>query len=322
MKEIAYTRVMYFMVLSTAEKYQEKFRMKLFSVRHPSTFSTVARDPTNGDLGIIVQSKFPAVGAIVPWAKAEIGAIVTQAWANSSYGPHGLGLISHGKSAPETLKILIENDDKPEHRQVGIVDSKGRVATHTGEECMDWAGHIIGKEYSCQGNILVGEGVVNSMAEAFETTDSDLIDRLFASLKAGQAEGGDKRGMQSAAILVVRKGGGYEGGNDRYVDVRVDEHQSPIEELERIFDIYDITLLSREDPSRLLRIDEDLSNKIQEALRTLGYLDIVEERFSDRAQNALTQWIAINNFENKARKDGTIWQSVLDYLLKESQHRS
>jgi uncharacterized Ntn-hydrolase superfamily protein len=292
--------------------------MKRFSVSYLSTFSTVARDPSNGDLGIIVQSKFPAVGAIVPWAQAEVGAVATQAWANSSYGPHGLELMSQGKSATETLKILIEHDDKPEHRQVGIVDAKGRVATHTGKECMDWAGHIIGKGYSCQGNILAGESVVSSMAGAFESTEGDLINKLFASLKAGQAEGGDRRGMQSAAILVVRKGGGYEGGNDRYVDVRVDEHPSPIEELERIFDIYDMTLLNRENPSRLLKIDGDLSIKIQEALRTLGYLNALEEEFSDKAQDALTQWIAINNFENKAREDGTIWQSVLDYLLKDA----
>jgi uncharacterized Ntn-hydrolase superfamily protein len=292
--------------------------MKRFSVSTLSTFSTVARDSSNGDLGVIVQSKFPAVGAIVPWAQAEIGAVATQAWANSSYGPRGLELMSQGKSANETLKILIENDDKPEHRQVGIVDSKGNTAAHTGEECMDWAGQIIGKGYSCQGNILAGELVVSSMAEAFESSEGDLIDRLFASLKAGQAEGGDKRGMQSAAVVVVRKEGGYEGGNDRYVDVRVDEHPRPIEELERIFDVYDMTLLSREDPSRLLKIDEYLSSKIQDALHILGYLDVIEVRFSDKVQDALTEWIAVNNFENKAREDGTIWQSVLDYLLKDA----
>ncbi|MGD2072257.1 MAG: DUF1028 domain-containing protein [Candidatus Thorarchaeota archaeon] len=287
-----------------------------------STFSIVARDPLTDDLGIIVQSKFPAVGAIVPWAQAEVGAVATQAWANSSYGPTGLELMAQGKSATETLKILIENDNKPEHRQVGIVDGNGKAATHTGEECMDWAGHIVGNGYCCQGNILAGESVVSSMAEAFESTEGDLIDRLFASLNAGQAEGGDKRGMQSAAILVVRKEGGYEGGNDRYVDVRVDEHPSPIKELERIFKIYDITLLSREDPSRLLKIDETLSVRIQEALRTLGYLETIEEKFSDTTQDALTQWIAVNNFENKARQDGTIWQSVLDYLLKDAKNHT
>ncbi|MFW9800871.1 MAG: DUF1028 domain-containing protein, partial [Candidatus Thorarchaeota archaeon] len=209
----------------------------------PSTFSIVARDSTNGDLGIVVQSKFPAVGAIVPWATAEVGAVATQAWANSSYGPRGLELMLAGKSASETLKVLLSDDEKAEHRQVGIVDAKGRAVAHTGRECMEWAGHVVGDGYACQGNILAGEAVVKDMAEAYEGTDSDLIDKLLATLRAGQAAGGDRRGMQSAAILVVREAGGYEGGNDRYVDVRVDDHPSPIEELERVFALYDMTLL-------------------------------------------------------------------------------
>ncbi|MHA1588195.1 MAG: DUF1028 domain-containing protein [Candidatus Thorarchaeota archaeon] len=285
----------------------------------PSTFSLVARDPENGDFGIIVQSKFPAVGAIVPWAAAEVGAVASQAWANVSYGPRGLDLMSSGKSAQETLKMLIGNDEKAAHRQVGIVDSKGRAVAHTGDECMEWAGHVVGNGYICQGNILAGEDVVNDMAEAFEGAGGDLIDRLFAALNAGQAAGGDKRGMQSAAILVVRTKGGYEGGNDRYVDVRVDEHPSPIEELERIFGIYDMTLLCREDPSRLFTIEGDLSIKIQSALVALGHLDeAFPDEFPQAASIALMEFMNINNFENKARDDGTIWQSVLENLLQES----
>ncbi len=288
-------------------------------ITRPSTFSLVARDPENGDLGIIVQSKFPAVGAIVPWAAAEVGAVASQAWANASYGPRGLDLMSSGKSAQETLKMLIGDDEKAAHRQVGIVDSKGRAVAHTGDECMEWAGHVVGNGYICQGNILAGEDVVNDMAEAFEGAGGDLIDRLFAALNAGQAAGGDKRGMQSAAILVVRTKGGYEGGNDRYVDVRVDEHPSPIEELERIFGIYDMTLLCREDPSRLLAIEGDLSIKIQSALVALGHLDeAFPDEFPQAASIALMEFMNINNFENKARDDGTIWQSVLEYLLQES----
>ncbi|MFQ5831596.1 MAG: DUF1028 domain-containing protein [Candidatus Thorarchaeota archaeon] len=285
------------------------------------TFSIVARDPTNGDLGIVVQSKFPAVGAIVPWAAAEVGAVATQAWANSSYGPRGLELMLAGKSASETLKALLSDDEKAEHRQVGIVDAKGRAVAHTGSECMEWAGHIVGDGYACQGNILAGEAVVKNMADAYEGTDGDLIDRLLASLRAGQAAGGDRRGMQSAAILVVREAGGYEGGNDRYVDVRVDDHPSPIEELERVFSLYDMTLLSREDPSRLLRIEGDLAVKIQEALKTLGYLDSVDDAFTSKADGALQEWINTNNFENKMRDDGTIWQSVLDCMLDEAGKR-
>ena len=288
-------------------------------IARPSTFSLVARDPENGDLGIIVQSKFPAVGAIVPWAAAEVGAVASQAWANASYGPRGLDLMSSGKSAQETLKILIGDDEKAAHRQVGIIDSKGRAVAHTGDECMEWAGHVVGDGYTCQGNILTGEEVVNDMAEAFESAGGDLIDRLFTALNAGQAAGGDKRGMQSAAILVVRTKGGYEGGNDRYVDVRVDEHPSPIEELERIFGIYDMTLLSREDSSRLLTIEGDLSIKIQAALVALGHIDeVLPDEFPQAASSALMEFMNINNFENKARDDGTIWQSVLDSLLHES----
>jgi len=284
----------------------------------PSTFSIVARDPQTGALGVIVQSKFPAVGSIVPWAEANVGVIATQAWANVSYGPRGLDMLRAGLSAPEVVKRLVADDERAEHRQVGIVDAKGRAAAHTGSECMEWAGHMIGQGYACQGNILVGEAVIASMAEAYESTEGDLIDRLFAALRAGQAAGGDRRGMQSAAILVVRKGGGYEGGSDRYVDVRVDDHPSPIEELERIFRIYDMTLLSRKDPSRLVPIDGTVARRIQEALVALGHLDRVESQFGESARKALTRYISINNFENKMRDDGKIWLSVYEYLLRDA----
>lgn len=285
----------------------------------PSTFSIVARDATTGDLGIIVQSKFPAVGSVVPWARANVGAIATQAWANVSYGPRGLDMLSEGMTAPEVLDALISSDSGYAHRQVGLVDAAGRAVAFTGEECMEWAGHVVGDGYACQGNILAGEDVVVSMAEAYETAEGDLIDKLFAALKAGQAAGGDRRGMQSAAILVVREGGGYEDGSDRYVDVRVDDHPSPIEELERIFKIYDMTLLSREDLSNLLTIQGEVSQKIQEALVTLGLLDtVLAGGFSTVANDALQKYISINNFENKMRDDGTIWRSVYEYLLRDA----
>ncbi len=279
----------------------------------------VARDPFNGDLGVIVQSKFPAVGAIVPHAQAEVGAVATQAWANVSFGPRALEMLRTGMSASEALTELLRNDEKREHRQVGIVDAHGRAAAHTGRQCMEWAGHIVGDGYTCQGNILAGESVVQSMAEAFEKTDGDLIDRLFAALRAAQAHGGDRRGMQSAAILVVRKNGGYEGTTDRYVDVRVDDHPSPIEELARIFKIYDMTLLNREPISRLLPIEGDISIRIQTALVRLGYLDHVEPSgFPEAARRALQSYLNYSNFENKARDDNRIWQSVYEYLIQES----
>ena len=292
------------------------------TIAMPSTFSIAARDPENGDLGIIVQSKFPAVGALVPWAKAEVGAVATQAWANLSFGHRGLKMMSKGKSASETVKALLNSDEGEMHRQVGIVDSKGHVATHTGKECMNWAGHVIGDGYTCQGNILAGEAVVNDMAEVYEKTEGDLIDKLFAGLKAGQAAGGDKRGMQSAAILVVRKEGGYEGGNDRYVDVSVDEHVSPIEELERVFAIYDMTLLSREDPSHLYTIEGPIANRMQGVLVDLGYLKEVSgtDEWTQEAQAALQEWTNTENFENKW-VDGKIWKSVMDYLFKQWENR-
>ena len=285
----------------------------------PSTFSLVAYDFENGDLGVIVQSKFPAVGALVPWAKAGVGAVATQAWVEPAFGPWGLKHLSEGMSARETVEILIQNDDESmrEHRQFGIVDSEGRAAAYTGKECMEWAGHITGDGFTCQGNILAGEDVVNNMAEAYERTDGDIVNKLFAALNGGQAAGGDRRGMQSAAIYVVREGGCYGGILDRWIDVRVDEHQDPIKELERIFQIYDMTLLSREDSSRLHKLEENLALKVQQALKVLGYIDEVnEEKFPEEA---LERWMGVNNFENKMRDDGTIWQSVLDYMFEQAK---
>ncbi len=292
------------------------------SIAIPSTFSLVARDVSNGDLGVIVQSKFPAVGSVVPWAEADVGAIATQAWANVSYGPRGLVLLRDGQSARATLKVLIESDEGSQHRQIGIVDAKGEVAVHTGKECMDWAGHVTGDGYTCQGNILAGEAVVVDMAEAYETTEGDLIDRMLAALKAGQAAGGDRRGMQSAALFVVRTEGGYEGGNDRYVDVRVDEHPRPIEELERIFKIYDMTLLSREDVSNLYPIGGPIATRIQGVLYDLGFLKEVsfDQDWTQEAEAALQEWTNTNNFENKY-VEGKIWKSVLDYLFEQWQNR-
>ncbi len=290
---------------------------RVSSVR-PSTFSVVARDPDNGDIGVIVQSKFPCVGSVVPWAMAEVGAIATQAWANVSYGPRGLELLKEGKSATAVLDALVGSDEGAQHRQVGIVDANEQVAVHTGTECMDWAGHVTGKGFTCQGNILARADVVQDMASAYESTDGDLIDKLFAALNAGQAAGGDRRGMQSAAILVVRKGGGYEGGNDRYVDVRVDEHPAPIAELERIFKIYDMTLLSREAPSNLMPISGPIARKIRSALAALGYLKegSAKDDWDSSAQTALQEWTNTNNFENKY-VEGKIWKSVLDFMAEQ-----
>lgn len=203
-----------------------------------ATFSIVALDFETGSLGVAVQSKLLAVGAIVPWARAGVGAVATQAMANYNYGPRGLELMARGKSAEETIEALIAADADREHRQVGVVDARGGVATFTGSECFDWAGGLTGEHYAAQGNILVGRETIGAMAEAYETVGGDLADRLLAALDAGQEAGGDSRGRQSAALLVVREGGGYGGDNDRLLDLRVDDHPEPIRELIRLRDLH------------------------------------------------------------------------------------
>ncbi len=202
-----------------------------------STFSIVAFDPNNGDLGVAVASKFFAVGSVVPWAKAGVGAIATQSYANTSYGPKGLKMLEAGFSSEETLKKLTQLDEGRDMRQIGIVDARGNAATYTGEKCLNWAGGIKGKNFTCQGNILTGKEVIEKMAETFKATKGNLADRLFAALEAGDKTGGDSRGRQSAALIVVRKGGGYGGYNDRYIDIRVDDSPDPIAELKRLLKI-------------------------------------------------------------------------------------
>jgi uncharacterized Ntn-hydrolase superfamily protein len=199
-----------------------------------NTFSIVAYDPDRQEWGVAVASKFLAVGAVVPWAKAGVGAIATQSHANTTYGPKGLELLGQGKSAEEAIKLLTEEDEGKDVRQVGIVDAKGNAATFTGSKCSAWAGGKTGKHYACQGNILAGEDVVNDMAKAFEEAKGPLAWRLMAGLEAAEKAGGDKRGKQSAAILVVRDKAGYSGFNDRLIDFRVDDHATPVQELARI----------------------------------------------------------------------------------------
>ena len=208
------------------------------------TFSIVARDADTGELGIAVQSRAFNVGQAVPWAEAGVGAIATQASTNEAFGPNGLDLLRSGLSAGETLKWLLANDEGRENRQVGIVDARGRTASHTGEECLDWAGHRSGKGYSIQGNILAGEEVVRAMETAFKSTRGELAVRLIAALFAAQEAGGDKRGKQSAAILVVRPSAEFPEYRLRYVDLRVDDHPNPIRELDRLYRISEGTDLA------------------------------------------------------------------------------
>ena len=207
-----------------------------------ATFSIVGFDPLTGDLGVAVQSKFFGVGTVVPWAKANVGAVATQSYANITYGPKGLSLLEQNFHPSSAIKLLTKSDDKNEYRQVGMIDAQGRASSFTGSKCNEWAGHIVGPNFAVQGNLLAGQPVVEDMAKAFEKSSdlpgTELADWLMASLQAGQEAGGDKRGRQSAALLVVRANAGYAGVNDRYIDLRVEDHETPITELRRLLEIH------------------------------------------------------------------------------------
>jgi uncharacterized Ntn-hydrolase superfamily protein len=227
----------------------------------------VAFDPETGDLGVAVESKFFAVGPVVPFAAAGVGAVATQSYANTSYGPRGLEMLSQGMSAADVVTALTEADDGREVRQVGVVDAQGASATFTGESCLHWAGGRTGPGYAVQGNILSGPAVVDAMAEAYELTGGDLATRMVAALAAGQAAGGDARGRQSAALVVAREGGGYGGYNDRYIDLRVDDHPTPIAELQRLLDIRHAQLVAEEAQAE---IERSMSSQGEERDRILG----------------------------------------------------
>ena len=287
------------------------------------TFSIVACDRETATWGVAVQSRFISVGSVVPFAEAGTGAIATQALANVAYGPDGLALLRQGRGAADVVRRLTEADAGRDERQLGVVDAKGGAAAFTGSKCMEWAGQEVGEGFTCQGNILFGADVVRAMARTYESTGGDLLDRLLAALAAGQREGGDRRGMQAAALLAVRKGGGYQGGNDRWVDLRVDEHPSPIEELRRVFQIYDMTMLNREDPATLLVVEGDVARGLQHDLGVLGYYT---GRFTGSwdavSQAAFTRFLGEHNFENKARDDGKVWPSIVNYLRQRAQAES
>ena len=203
-----------------------------------STFSIIARDSETNELGVAVQSKFIAVGSVVPYAKAGIGAVASQAWGNVQYGPVGLKLLSQGIKTEQIIALMIKTDPLQKHRQVAIINQDGNTSNHTGTECLNWAGTRSGKNFSVQGNLLTGPQVVEAMANSFKKSSGFLAERLIMALQAGQDAGGDKRGMQSAALLVVKENWGYGGLNDRFRDLRVDDHSNPIQELNRIYKIH------------------------------------------------------------------------------------
>jgi uncharacterized Ntn-hydrolase superfamily protein len=209
-----------------------------------ATFSIVAYDSDTGELGVAVQSRFFAVGSVVPYAEAGVGAIASQAFGNTTFGPKGLALLEQNMPVAQVLQTLLAPDSLREQRQVGVVDDLGNSAAFTGSKCMPWAGNRYGPNYSCQGNILAGEAVVAAMADTFVASEGQMLgERMMRAIEAGQAQGGDARGMQSAAMLIVRAGGGYGGYNDRYCDLRVDDNPDPIAELRRIFTIWKMQAL-------------------------------------------------------------------------------
>ncbi len=277
------------------------------------TFSLVAFDPTNDDLGIAVESKFLAVGSVVPWAITGVGAIATQSWANTRYGPLGLEMLRQGLTPEQVGAALVAGDENAAQRQFGIVDAQGRAFTYTGAGCFSWAGGHIGTNYAAQGNILAGAPVVDALAETFEAARGELADRLVAALAAGQAAGGDKRGQESAALLVVRAGGGYAGFNDRYIDLRVDDHPRPIEELKRLLELHRM-YLEKSKPDDLLAIDEPLARELQQMMARRGYAVKVTGEWDEQSKKAFREFGGVENLEERLQEGPFVDRVVLKFL--------
>ena len=275
-----------------------------------ATYSIAACDLEAGRWGVATQSKFLGVGSVVPWAEPYVGAVATQAYANPRYGPEGLTLLREGLSAQTTVERLTAADEGRDHRQVGIVDANGGSATFTGSECLDWAGGRTGPGYAAQGNILVSAATVDAIAETFESTaGKPLEERLMNALDAGQAAGGDSRGQQSAALLVVEKDGGYAGLFDTVFDLRVDDHERPLEELRRLHGLH-VKLFGETPKDEWLSVDDELSAELGERLARLGY----EGELSD----ALFRWAGNENLEE--RLEGA--EAIDPVVLEELRHRS
>jgi uncharacterized Ntn-hydrolase superfamily protein len=284
----------------------------------PSTFSIVAYDPAAKEWGVATQSKFLAVGAVVPWAQAGAGAVATQSYANTTFGPRGLGMLAAGLSAQATLDQLLAEDEGREHRQAGLIDAQGNAATFTGKECLAWAGGVAGKHYAAQGNILVGEATVTAMAEAFEASAGrgELADRLLAALAAGQKAGGDRRGQQAAAVLIVRDKGGYAGFNDRYLDLRVDDHPQPIERLKEILELHHL-YFGQTDPASLMPIDAQVTRELQRIARqSAHYRGPITGEYDAATKQAVEALVGVENLEDRWQPDLKIDPVVLKFLQK------
>ena len=275
-----------------------------FGNRHGSTFSIVGFDPVTKDLGVAVQSRYFSVGPVVPWAEAEVGAVATQSFVNVSYGPSGLQLLKQGLTVEEVIARLTGPDEGREMRQVGIIDARGNAAAYTGKKCMEWAGSRVGENYSAQGNILASGKVVQAMSHRFESSKGDLAEKLVAALEGGEAAGGDRRGRQSAALLVVRKGKGRADFGDRLVDLRVEDHSDPIAELKRLLKLHRVYYLIDEAESQLaLKQTKKALATIRSAIRLDptsddAYLDLammyVKLGDMEKAKQAFRQTLRLN----------------------------
>jgi uncharacterized Ntn-hydrolase superfamily protein len=283
------------------------------------TFSIVAYSPDEKAWGVAVASKFLAAAALVSWAQAETGAIATQSSAKVGFGPNGLALLKTGKSASETLALLLTNDPMREQRQVGIVDAEGNVAAHTGKQCNDYAGHKLGKNFSVQGNILTGADVLDGMSEAYQNSTGELADRLVAALRAGESVGGDKRGKQSAGVLVVKPNGGYGGDTDRYLDLRVDDDEQPLRKLRQLLDSHHL-FFGDAKPEDLLPIDDVIARELLQIMVKQGYMGgVVDSAWDEVAKQAFWVMVGNENLEerwNINEAPNKIDRVALEYLRK------
>ncbi len=280
-----------------------------------STFSIVGYDPETNQLGVAVQSKFLAAGAVVPWARANVGAVATQSAANTTYGPRGLKLLQEGHSPEEVVERLVSKDEESAIRQVGIVDSTGNSTAFTGDECIDYAGQISKDNFTCQGNILVSEETITAMAEEFlERDENPLSERLVSALAAADQAGGDSRGKQSAALLVVEEEGGYGGFNDRKIDLRVDDHDQPISKLGDLLSLHQL-YFGQPAEEDLVKLDQNVVKKIQYLMGELGYYSgPVNGNYDEKTTKAFLEYCRTENFEEKLRDDDKLDYRIVEFM--------
>ncbi|GLV47946.1 hypothetical protein TJA_11040 [Thermus sp. LT1-2-5] len=280
-----------------------------------ATFSLVARDPETGDLGVAVASKFLAVGAVVPFARAKVGAVATQSYANPRFGPQGLALLAEGASPEGVLEAFRRTDPHLEKRQFGLVSARGEALSFTGSLCHPWAGGVVGEGFAVQGNLLAGPEVVEAMAETFvQEKDLPFPERLLGALRAGEAAGGDKRGRQSAALLVVGEGKGYGGLWDRYIDLRVDDHTEPLEELARLLSLHRLLF---EKPKARRPLREEEVRWVQRVLHGLGlYAGEAHGVFDRETEEAFLALIGMENLEERYQGGPEVDEATLDHLKR------